>query len=147
MVTVSRLKINVFWKQSYDVIISVHNVTNMTQHFYERSYHNLKFIKISEQFLKSFRKTTFFEGWSSFKFNNLELALGTALSFSTIVTKVLKLNIRKFGWLITSFLEVAGEKLLQGAFLGPPSWIGLMYSGLKMKIPELYHWHHLISAS
>ena len=33
------------------------------------------------------RKTTFFEGWSWLKFNNLGVALGTALKFYTNVAK------------------------------------------------------------
>ena len=42
------------------------------------------------------RKTTFFEGWSWFKFNNLGLALGIALKFYTSMAKELKLKVRKF---------------------------------------------------
>ena len=51
--------------------------------------------KLSEpQFYKDLtRKTTFFEGWSWFKFNNLKLALGTNLKFYTSVAKRLKLKV------------------------------------------------------
>ena len=66
------------------------------------------------QFYKDWtRKTAFFEGLSSFKFNNLRLALGTNLTFYTSVAKGLKLKFRKFG-LIPTFVEVTGEKLVGG---------------------------------
>ena len=42
------------------------------------------------------RKNTSFEGCSRFKFNNLVLLLGMALKLYVSVTKVLKLNVRKF---------------------------------------------------
>ena len=42
------------------------------------------------------RKTTFFEGWSWFKFNNLGLALGMTLKFYANVAKGLKLKVTKF---------------------------------------------------
>ena len=60
------------------------------------------------------RKTTFFEGWSWFKFNNLGLTLGTNLKFYTSVAKGLKLKVRKFWGLIPTFVEVTGEKLVGG---------------------------------
>ena len=62
--------------------------------------------------------------WSWFKFNNLALALGTNLKFSTSLSKGLKLKVRKFCGLIPTFAEVTGEKLV-GAALSPPSWICL----------------------
>ena len=62
------------------------------------------------------RKTTFFEGWSWFKFNNLGLALGMALKFYISVEKGLKLKVRKFCWLIPTVVEVTGEKLAGGFF-------------------------------
>ena len=42
------------------------------------------------------RKTTFFKGWSWFKFNDLGLALGMALKFYANVAKELKLKVTKF---------------------------------------------------
>ena len=66
------------------------------------------------------RKTAFFEGWSWFKFNNLGLALGTNLKFCISVAKVLKLKVRKFWGPNPTFVEVTGEKLVDGAFLPPP---------------------------
>ena len=54
MATPGLLKIKVFWNKGYDVIISVHDVTNkilsVTQIIcrcgHERSYHNLSFMRI-----------------------------------------------------------------------------------------------------
>ena len=60
------------------------------------------------------RITTFFEGWSWFKFNSLGLALGVALKFYTSVAKGLKRKIRKFWRLIPTFVEVKEEKLVEG---------------------------------
>ena len=60
------------------------------------------------------RKTTFFEEWSWFKFNNLGLALGTNVKFYTSVAKGLKLKVRRFWGLILTFVEVTGEKLIGG---------------------------------
>ena len=70
--------------------------------------------KLSQpQFYKdSTRKTTFFEGWSWLKFNNLGLALGTKSKFYTSVAKGLKLKVRMFLGLIPRFVEVTREKLV-----------------------------------
>ena len=57
------------------------------------------------------RKAAFFERWPWFKFNDLGLALGTNLEFYTSVAKGLKLKVRKFLRLISTFVEVTGEKL------------------------------------
>ena len=62
------------------------------------------------------RKTAFFDGWSWFKFNNLELARGTNLIFYTSVAKGLKLKVRKLWSLTPTFVEVTGEKLVEGLF-------------------------------
>ena len=59
----------------------------MTQHFYERSYHDLNVLKIWLE------KPLFWGGWSWFKFNNLELSLGITLKFYTSVAKNLKLKV------------------------------------------------------
>ena len=66
------------------------------------------------------RKTSFFDGWSWFKFNNLALAIGANAKFKTSVAKGLKLKIRKFWGVIPMFVEVTEEKLVGGAFLPPP---------------------------
>ena len=65
------------------------------------------------------KKTAFFKGWSWFRFNNLELALGTDLNFYTSVVKRLELKVRKFWGLIPTFVEVTGEKLVVGGGLPP----------------------------
>ena len=59
----------------------------MTQHFYERSYHDLNVLKIWLE------KPLFWGGWSWFKFNNLELSLGITLKFYTSVAKNVKLKV------------------------------------------------------
>ena len=72
------------------------------------------------------RKTTFFEEWSWFKFNNLGLAVGTSLKFYASVAKGLKLKVRKFLGLIPMFPEVTEEKLVRRTFFASsPFWIGL----------------------
>ena len=63
-----------------------------------------------------FRKTTFFEEWSWFKFNNLGLAPGMTLTFNNTVVKGLRLKVRQFWELFPTFVEATGEKLLDGPF-------------------------------
>ena len=53
------------------------------------------------------------------KFKKLELELGMYLSFYTSVAKGLKLNVRKFWWLILKSVEVTGEKLVGISFWSP----------------------------
>ena len=60
------------------------------------------------------RKSTFFEGWSWFKFNNLGLALSMTMKFYTSVAKESQVKIRKFWKLSLTFLEFTGEKLVRG---------------------------------
>ena len=67
------------------------------------------------------RKTTFFEGWSWFKFNNLGLVLGTKLKIYTSLAKGLKLKVRKFWGLIHTFVEVTVEELVGGIFAPLPT--------------------------
>ena len=74
------------------------------------------------------KKNYFFVRFSWFKFNNLGLAIGIALTFYTSVAKGLSLKVRKFWGLNPTFVE--GEKLVGeggcGAFWlppnKPPSW-------------------------
>ena len=82
---------------------------------YEKSYHNLNFIRIWSE------KTIFFDGWSLFKFNNLGLALGMVLKFYTSVAKWLKLKTRRFCELIPTFVEVTEEKLVRGIIFDHPT--------------------------
>ena len=78
-------------------------------------------MKLSQpQFCKDLtRNTAFLEGWSWFKFNKLGLPLGTNLKFYTSVAKELKQKVRKFWGLIPAFVEVTGEKLVEGPFCPP----------------------------
>ena len=57
---------------------------------------------------------------SWFKFNNLRLALDTNLKFYASAPKELKPTVGKFWGLISTFVEVTGEKLIRNTFL-PPS--------------------------
>ena len=65
------------------------------------------------------RKNAFFEGWSWFRFNNLELALDRNLKFYTSVANGLKLKVRKIWGLIPTFIEVTGEKLVGRGLFAP----------------------------
>ena len=62
------------------------------------------------------QKTHFFEGRSWFNFNSLGLALCMSLKFYNRVVKGLKLKVRRFCWLIPTFVEVTGGKLVGGPF-------------------------------
>ena len=73
---------------------------------YERSY--LNFIMDSMTLYGFDQKNQFFEGCSWLKLNNLGLALGMTLEFYTGVEEGLKLKVRKFWGLITTFVEVTG---------------------------------------
>ena len=82
------------------------------------------------------RKTAFFEGWTWFKFNNLGLALGTNLIFYTILSKGLKLKVRKF-WLILTFVEVTGGKLVGGGPFCPRPILNRVKHNMKRhQIPQ-----------
>ena len=59
------------------------------------------------------RKINFSKGCTWLKFNNLRLAVGMTLQFYIHVVKGLKLNYRKFWGLISTFVEVAEEKLVE----------------------------------
>ena len=67
------------------------------------------------------QKKHFFEGWSWLKFNNLEQALSMALKLYTN---------QKFLWIILTFVEVTGGKLVGWPFRPSPHlfWIGLSLS-------------------
>ena len=96
------------------------------------------------------RKTSFFDRWSWFKFNNLGLALGTNLKFYTSVAKGLKLKVRKFWGLIPTFVEVTGGKLVGGPFWPPHPEQGqssLKQSFLKTTIVLLVFYTTNIAAS
>ena len=132
MATPGLLKTKVFWNKDYDVLIHAHDVTN--KNLSRDSHYVLDLLcdqslvtsiamgELSQsQFCKDLiRKTGLFERWSWFKFNNLGLALGMNLKFYSSVKKGLKLIVRKFLGLVSTFIEVTGEKLVGGLF-GPPA--------------------------
>ena len=64
------------------------------------------------------KKNNFFEGCSSFEFNNFGLTLDMTLIFYTSVGKELKFKVRN---LTLTFVEVTGEKLVGGLFASPNS--------------------------
>ena len=139
MATPGLLKITVFWNKGCDIIIPVDDVTNkisscdsnyIVDVFMWPKLVTIAFLweRLSQpQFYNDLtRKAGFFEGWSWFRFNNLGLALSTNLKFYTSVAKGLKLKVKKFWGLIPTFIEITGEKLVQGDLFAPsPSWIGL----------------------
>ena len=57
------------------------------------------------------RKSNLFEECSWFNFNNFGLALGMVMKFYTCVAKGLKLKVRKFWELTSTFVEVTGKNL------------------------------------
>ena len=159
MATLGLLKIRAFWNKGYDVITSVHHVTNK---FLLRDLNYIidlvtwpKFgnysISIRKVIITSIlwgfdqKNRFFFDGWSWFKFNNFGLASGTNLKFYASVAKGLKLKVRKFFGVVPTFVEVTGEKLVGGPLCAPPSriWLILLlcqmhFYGLFYKI--LYWW-------
>ena len=62
----------------------------------------------------------FFEGCSLIKLNNMRLELDITLKFYISVAKELKLKVKEFWGLISTFVEVTGEKLLGCPFCPPP---------------------------
>ena len=130
--TLGLFKKNVFWKKSYDVIISVPGVTSkilsLESNYIEDVVMWPKFgnsnISIREVIITTilqgfYQKNFFFFEW--FKFNNLRLVRGLYISAS----KGLRLKVRKFLRLIPTFLEVKGEKQVGGLSGLSLSWIGL----------------------
>ena len=103
----------------------------MTQHFCERSYHDLTVLKIWLE------KPLFWGGWSWFKFNNLELSLGITLKFYTSVAKNLKLKV-----LGTNFYVCRSYRGKTGScsYVVPhhtPSWKGLSkFLSIKESLAE-----------
>ena len=85
--------------------------------------------KLSQpQFYKDLtRITAFLEGWSSFKFNNYGLALGTNLKLYTSVGKGLKLKSQKYLGANFYICRSYRGKTGRGLFVLPSlSWIGLI---------------------
>ena len=133
MATPGLLKIKVFWNKGYDVIISVHDVTNKI--LSRDSNYNVNVVMwpkfgnssismrdvIIALILEEFdQKTAFSEGWYWFKFNNLRLILGTNLKSYSSVEKGLKLKVRKFLGANSYVCRSYKGKTGRGAFLPPP---------------------------
>ena len=99
LATPGLLKIKVFWNKGYDVIISGHDVTinilSLESNYIVDVVMWLKFG--NSGFSMREVNNLNFEGWSSFKFNNLGLAQGVALKFYTSVAKGLKLKDKVLG--------------------------------------------------
>ena len=126
------LRIQIFQNKGYDVIIPDYDVTNKILSR-ESNYNvdavmwpkfgncSVLWLKLSQlQFYKDLTwKTAFFEEWSWFKFNNLRMALDMTSKFYTSVAKELKLKVRRFWGLISTFAKVTGEKLV-GRLLSSP---------------------------
>ena len=126
------LRIQIFQNKGYDVIIPDYDVTNKILSR-ESNYNvdavmwpkfgncSVLWLKLSQlQFYKDLTwKTAFFEEWSWFKFNNLRMALDMTLKFYASVAKELKLKVRRFWGLISTFAEVTGEKLVGGLLSSP----------------------------
>ena len=83
---------------------------------------SMRKVIITSILLKFDQKNRFLWGW--FKFNKLELALDKTLQFYAIMSKMLKLKVKKFWGLIPTFVEVTSEKLVGDLFV-PSSWISL----------------------
>ena len=126
------IKITTFWNKGHHVIIPDNDVTSkilscdlsyIVHVSMWPSFLILAFLweTLSQpQFYKGLsKKTTFFEGWSWFKFNNLRLTLSTKLKFNTSVEKRFKLKVRKLGRPHPTFVEVTGEKLVGCLFASP----------------------------
>ena len=124
MATPGQLNVKVFWSKRYDAIVSGYDVTNKTllcdsnyilDVFMWPKVANFRIftreVMITSTLYRFDQKKQFFEGWCCFKFNNLGLALGTALKFYRSVAKGLKLKVRNVWELISTFGEVIGEKL------------------------------------
>ena len=130
--TLGLFKIKVFRNKGYEVIISLHGVTNkilsrdssyivdmvMWPNFGNSSISMREVLIISV--LWGFDlKNHFFEGWFWFKFNNLELALVMPLKFYTSAVKGLTLTAKRFWGLIPTFAEVTRKKLVGKTFCTP----------------------------
>ena len=108
---------------------------------FDNSSISMREVVITSIFWGFGQKKHFFEGWSWFKFNYLGLALGMTLKLYTCVAKTLKLKVRTFWWLISTSVDITGEKIVcvcvcvcggrgeggGGQLFAPsPSWIGLI---------------------
>ena len=128
------------WSKGYYVIISVHDFTSKTlSHDSSRIVDVVmwpKFgnscISMREVIITLTWRNIFFQECSSFKFNNLGLALGMTFKFYTSMAKGLKQIVWMFLWLFFTLVEATEEKLAVGPFW-PLSWIRLNNTGANLK--------------
>ena len=66
------------------------------------------------------KETTFLRGGLGSSSITWDLTLGTNLKFYTSVAKRFKLKVKKFWGLIPKFVEITGEKLVEGVLFGSP---------------------------
>ena len=99
MATLGLLEIKVFWNEGYDVIVSVHNFNNKTL---SRDSNYIVDVVMRP------------------KFDNSSIFMRKVII--TSVAKGLKLKVRRFLGLSSTFVKVTGKKLVgSGGFLLPPS--------------------------
>ena len=134
------LKIKVFWNEVDDVIIYAltNKILSLDSNYIVDAAMWPKFGNCSfsmRQFDKDLTmKTAFFEGWSWFKFNNLGQTIGMNFSIYKSVMKWLKLKVRKFRGLVSTFVEVTREKQVgEGVF-----WLPYLPPILNNVNPFLY---------
>ena len=139
LATLGLLKIKIFWNKGYNVIISVHDVSNknlscdsnytadvIMQPKFGNSNISMTEVITTSIYKDLTRKTNFLRGACSwFNFNKyicmvgMVVMVGRDLRFYTSVAKGLKVKLRKFWGLIHTFVEVTEKKMLGGAFLAP----------------------------
>ena len=129
LATLGLLKIKVFRNKSYDVIISIHDVTRkilsrdsnyIVDLVMKQKFVNCN-ISVNSNFVRIWSENTLFfrGGCCWFKFNNLELALTMALKFYISVGKGLKLKFKKF-WGTNSYVSRSYKgKTVRGPFCSP----------------------------
>ena len=133
------LKVNVFWNEGYDFIISVHDVTNkissrdsnyivdvvMWSKFGNFNI-SIREININSILYGFDKEKHFFWGVVLVKVQLFGTGNGNGLEILRRCGKRVKTKLRKFWWLIPAFVKVTGGKTGRGPFCSPlPSWIGL----------------------
>ena len=97
LATLGLLKIKVFWNNAYDVIISVHDVTNkILSRDSNCTVHMVMWPKIGNSRVWPENPLFLRGGLGSSSIINSRLALGMILKFYTGVAKRLKLKVRSF---------------------------------------------------
>ena len=84
-----------------------------------------------------YRKTTFLDGWSWFKFHNFGLALGMTLKLYTSTAKGLKTKFQKVLGTNCYVCRSYRKKLIGGLFVPPPPAPSHFGIGLKNEFGQL----------